>query len=250
MQRSRVIRLAFVAALLAPAAGGGSAAAQSGQGFLFREPKLELGAQAGVGLASAGSDLFDFAQEELTLGRSDFIGFSVFGDGTYMLASRLGLTLAAGYVRSSSGSESRDWVGEDDLPITQTTEFRRAPVTAGLKLYPLGRGRGIGRHAWIPARVVPYVGGAAGGVWYRFRQEGDFVDEETLDIFSDVLTSSGWAPAAQAFGGLSYSLTPHWSLTGEGRYTWASAELSDSFEGFDPIDLAGLSVTVGFSIRY
>ena len=59
-----------------------------------------------------------------------------------------------------------------------------------------------------------------------------------------------WAPTAQAFGGLAYSLTPHWSVTGEGRYTWARAELSDSFEGFDPIDLAGLSVTLGVSVRY
>ena len=247
--RSRV-GPALLAALTATLAGVSGARAQSGNGFLFSAPKLELGAQVGVGIATAGSDLFDFTQEELTLGRADFMGVSLFGDATYLLAPRLGITVAAGYVRSNSGSEFRDWIGEDDLPITQTTEFLRAPITAGLKVYPLGRGRQVGRYAWIPATMVPYVGGAAGGIWYRFHQNGDFVDSESLDIFYDDLSSSGWAPAAQAFGGLSYSLTPHWSVTGEGRYTWASAELSDSFEGFDPIDLAGMSVTLGVSVRY
>ena len=105
------------------------------------------------------------------------------------------------------------------------------------------------RIAWIPATLVPYVGGSAGAMWC-FRQEGDFVDNETLDIFFDELESKGWAPTAEAYGGLSYTLSPRWTVSGEGRYTWASADLSNSFEGFEPIDLAGLSVTVGFSVRY
>lgn len=245
-----VFRTAALAALTASFAGATAAEGQSGHGFLFDEPRVSLGARGGFGVASADSDLFEFTTSELTLGRSDFIGFSAAGDAGVLLLPRVELLASGGYTGSRSGSESRGFVGEDNLPIRQTTEFQRVPLTAGLRLYPLPRGRTIGSYAWLPARVVPYVGGAAGLMWYRFRQSGEFVDAESLDIFNEVLESSGWTPTAEAFGGVALSLGPRWSVTGEGRYTWASAELSNSFEGFDPIDLAGFAVTLGVSVRY
>lgn len=226
------------------------ASAQYGQGFLFGDPKLSLGVRGGFGLASAGSDIFDFTTEELTLSRSDFNGFTYSGDLGIRVSPYVDLVLTVGYTGLSRDSESRRWEGTDDLPILQTTEFRRTPVTAGIKVYPLDRGRTIGSYAWIPHRITPYLGAGAGRMWYRFRQQGEFVDEETLNIFNDVLASSGWATAAEGFGGLMMAITPHWSLTGEGRYTWARADLSRSFEGFDPIDLAGFSATFGVSVRY
>src|SRR5690606_28518382 len=143
----------------------------------------------------------------------------------------------------------RRFEGTDDLPILQRTEFRRVPLTAGLRFYPLAPGRSIGSHAWVPARVAPYVGAAGGGMWYRFRQTGEFVDEETKEIFPDEFASSGWTPTAEAFAGVEYTLSPRIALVAEGRYGWANAELSRAFEGFEPIDLAGMSVTVGASIR-
>jgi len=240
---------AFVV-LIASLAATSVAEAQSGHGFLFGEPRATLGVRGGFGVASAGSDLFDFTREELTVGRSDFNGFSIGGDAGWMVLPRVDLLMSAGYTWTSIDSESRRFEGEDDLPIRQNTEFKRVPVTAGLKLYPLPRGHTIGSYAWLPARLVPYVGGTAGGMWYRFRQRGEFVDEASLDIFEDVFNSSGWTPTAEAFGGLAVSISPRLSVTGEGRYTWARAELSDSFEDFDPIDLAGFSATVGVSVRY
>lgn len=241
---------ATVVALLAVLCAPAPADAQSGRGFLFDQPDVTLGIRGGFGVASAGSDLFDFSRQELTLSRSDFNGFSAFGDVGLRLQPRLDLVASAGYTGAFADSESRRFEGTDDLPILQRTEYRRVPLTAGLRLYPFGTGRQIGSYAWVPARLVPYVGAAGGGMWYRFRQTGEFVDEETLDIFEDQLESSGWAPTAEAFGGIEYSLSPRLAVTGEGRYSWASAELSDSFEGFDPIDLAGFAVTIGVSFRY
>lgn len=243
-------RIVLVSALLGLAALADPLTAQTGRGFLFEAPDVTLGARAGFGVASAGSDIFDFTREELTVDRGDFNGFSGFADLGFSVLPRLDLTGTAGYIGSVARSESRRFEGTDDLPIRQRTEFRRVPLTAGVRLYPLPRGRTVGSYAWIPASLTPYVGGAAGGMWYRFRQEGEFVDEESLVVFEDVLESSGWAPAAEAFGGIEYTVTPRIAVIGEGRYTWARAELSNSFEGFDPIDLAGFAVTVGVSLRY
>jgi hypothetical protein len=152
--------------------------------------------------------------------------------------------------QTRSRSEFRDWVDTDDLPIEQKTEFQRVPLTFGVKAYLKDRGRSVGRFAWVPAQWAPYVGAGAGWVWYRFRQDGDFVDYDTLDIFTDTFTSRGRAPTLHLYGGADWSLGPNFFLTAEARYAWASADMGGDFVGFDPVDLSGLQATVGLSVRF
>lgn len=236
---------------LVPALPGGIAAAQgSGDGFLFREPTRTIVLRGGFAHASAGSDIFTFATDQLTLGSGDFSGPTFGADLAVQLTPRLDVVVGASYAGRSARSEFRDWVDQDDRPIEQTTKFRRVPVTASAKLYLMPRGRTIGRFVWLPARYAPYVGVGGGAMWYRFSQEGDFVDFETLDVFSDELESSGWTGTAHAMAGLDFALTPRLGLTGEARYTYAKATLGDDFEGFDKIDLSGISTTIGLSIRF
>jgi opacity protein-like surface antigen len=222
----------------------------AGHGFLFKPPVISINARGGFGHASAGSDIFSFTTERLTLGREDFSGLSYGGDIGIRITPRLDLSLGASYVGSRTPSEFRDWVDNDDQPIEQTTRFERVPVAASAKLYLTPRGEQVGQFAWIPNRLAPYVGAGAGAMWYRFRQEGDFVDFQTLDIFYEELESQGWTPMAQGMAGVDVALTPRLALTGEGRYLWARDELSDMFEDFDPIDLSGFSATVGLSVRF
>ena len=119
-----------------------------------------------------------------------------------------------------------------------------------VRAYLEPRGRQVGKYAWVPARFAPYVGAGVGGMWYKFRQHGDFVDFQTNDVFSGDFNSSQWAPAAQALAGVEFTLTPHLALTGEAKYIWAKGKLSDSFSGFDNIDLSGVSTTIGLTFRY
>jgi opacity protein-like surface antigen len=225
-------------------------AQSSGDGFLFREPVASLTLRGGFGHAGAASDLFSFTREQLTLGRGDFSGPALGADVAIRVAPRLDLAVGVGYSGARATSEFRDWVDDDDLPIEQVTTFERVPVTANVKAYLTPRGRSIGTLAWLPARAAPYVGAGGGAMWYRFQQQGDFVDFETLEIFSDELVTSGWAPTAQALAGLDFSLTPRIALTGEARYAWARAEPGDAFQNFDPIDLSGVSATLGVTFRF
>jgi hypothetical protein len=241
--------LALLAGVLV--AGVSPAVAQgAGNGFLFHTPSVTLTLHGGYDRAVAQSDIFDFTTKQLTLGQGDFSGLAGGGDLSFRLAPRVDVMLSAAYTGRVKPSEFRDWVGTDDLPIEQRTRFERAPVTANLKLYLLPRGRTIGSFAWVPAKVAPYIGAGGGAMWYRFRQQGDFVDYETLDIYNDFLQSDGWAPVAQALAGVDVSLTPRFALNGETRYAWSHARLGESFVDFDPIDLSGLSATVGLSIRF
>lgn len=248
----RISRLATLSALLA----GLSTPLQAqviGDGYLFGAPDVRLNVRAGYARASANSDIFDFATKFLTLTKSSFSGPSIGGDVAVTIAPRLDLTLSADYsaaVRESEDRKYEEYVGNDTLPIVQTTSFRRAPVMANAILFLTPRGRSIGKLAWVPARVVPWVGAGGGAMWYRFRQEGDFVDYVTLDIFTAKLESSGWAPAFQAMGGVDVTLTPLFAFTADVRRVWARTALSRDFRDFDEkIDLSGVTGALGFTVR-
>ena len=251
MTRQRAARtLLLVLALLA---GGVPAFAQrprGGEGFLFRPPTGMFAVRAGFDLASAGSDVFTFVTDELTVDRRDFSGPSIAFDAAFSLAPRVEAVFSVGTSRSTVSSEFRDWLDNNDQPIEQVTRFQRVPITGSIKAYLGAPGRSIGRFAWVPKRYAPYIGGGGGVMWYQLRQQGDFIDMATLRVFPDDFVSDGWTPTAQGFAGTDISLTPRIALTVEGRYQWARAPLSIDYKGFDRIDLAGFAVTTGIAFRY
>lgn len=240
---------ALLAVVFALFAGGATANIVVAQDFLFQRPSVTLGVRIGYAIPRADSEIFDFTRDELTIEKGDFNAVAVAADLGIRLTDRIDLAFGVGYENSEIDSESRDFIGDDDLPIFQSTAFRRVPFTVGLKAYLTERGRRISDLAWIPGKFAPFVGGGAGFVWYEFQQEGEFVDFETLDIFYDYFTSSNGSPLAYATAGFDYSLGLRWILTAEARYSWASADMGDDFIGFERIDLNGLRAAFGFSVR-
>jgi opacity protein-like surface antigen len=219
-------------------------------GFLFRPPTFSLTVRATHGALRADGDVYDFMTDELTLERGDFAGQGFGIEAAIAAHERFALVLGVSRVQSVQRSEFREFIGEDDLPIEQTTKLLRVPATVGLRLYPLGRGRALSAHAWVPARITPYLQGGAGLQWYRLTQEGDFVDYETLNIFPDELRSSGSSVTAQVGGGADYWVTPRIALNADVRYGWGSADLDATFPGFSEIDLSGYQASIGLSFRF
>ncbi len=222
----------------------------SGNGFLFGRPSWRLSIQGGFASPTAQSDIFDFVTDELTLGRSDFAGGTIGLSLAGTLTPRIELGVDVDYAGRTADSESRLFEGDDDLPILQTTQLQRVPIMASARFLLRSPGRSIGRYAWIPARLVPFVGASAGAVWYRFKQEGEFVDRETLDIFQDRFESKGWTPAARAHAGANLTLTPRLGITGEGRYLFARGAMKGDFSSFNKIDLSGYDASIGFYVRF
>jgi len=241
-----VASLAAFVALASPAS-----AQNSGKGFLFKRPQGSFALRGGYAVANAGSDVFSDATSQLTLNKRDFSSFDVGGDISYSLGARADLVFDGEFTGSSSPSEFRNWVDNNDQPIRQSTKFKRIPLTVALKYYLTDRGRAVSQFAWIPNRYAPYVSVGAGAMHYRFQQNGDFVDFKTLDVFTTTVESSGWTPMGQGAAGMEYNVGPWLALTGEGRYVWAKATLNpDDFEGFEKIDLTGFAGTVGFRVRF
>jgi hypothetical protein len=221
-----------------------------GNGFLFRAPVGEVSFRGGFDRAIAGSDIFALTVKQLTLSQRDFSSPTFTTDVDYVLTARLDARFSFGVSQSTTPSSFRNFVDNNRREIQQTTGFMRVPVTASIKAYLSNPGRSVGHFAWIPSRYAPYVGAGGGAMWYRFRQEGDFIDFATSKVFTDAFMSQGWTPTAQAFVGTDVSLNPRFAVTAEGRYQWARSRLSTDFSQFQPIDLSGFALTAGLSIRY
>ena len=225
-------------------------AQDAGDGFLFGAPHVKLSVRGGFAMPTAGSEIFGFTSNFLTVGKKDFAGISGAADVGIRITERFEAQFSAAVMRRTIGSEFRDWVGTDDKPIEQTTAFSRVPLTAGIKYYITSPGRSVGSLAWIPSRLTPYVGGGGGMMYYRFYQNGEFVDFQDLAVFHDSLESHDWVPTGYANVGVDFSLTPHFGLVTEARYDFASARMSRDFQNFDRIDLSGATATVGLNIRF
>jgi hypothetical protein len=245
----------WVGIALALASAGPVGAQGAGNGYLFGEPVGQVRLRGGYAFATAGGDLFAEMTKNLTLDKSDFSGPTFGAEVAFRLSPRLDLTFDGAYASVSRNSEYRDLTETDlngnEVPIRQSTSFRRVPLTANIRMYLGDRGRSVGRLAWIPSTIVPWIGAGAGMTWYRFRQAGDFVtlSDPNLPIRTDNLETSGWGPALQGMGGVDLTLTPRIALTGDARYLWSRATPGDSYEGFDEIDLSGVSVALGLTFR-
>lgn len=240
---------AAVVALSLPAA---DVAAQSGSGYLFGRPGIQVGFFGGVAAPRADSDIFDDTFETLILDEGDLRSGIFGGSLAFRVTERIDVAGEIAFSRASKETEYRNFVGSDDLPIFQTVELTRVPVSLVLRGYLWDRGRSVGELAWVPRAWVPYAGVGVGATWYEFVRKGDFVDtsQDPPPIVPDHLIWDGYAPTAHVLAGVEANLTPRLLLRGEGRYSWASGDdRSRDFVGFDAVDLAGFQATVGLSIR-
>lgn len=251
MRISAAVRVGLVVGAFLDASAVAGAQRGSGDGFLFAAPRVNLTFHGGVAQPLARSDLFSFTTDELTLGRSDFRSGNFGLDLATRLSPRTELVIGFDWSRSDARSEFRDWVDNNNLPIEQSTFFSRTPFTVNLRYFLADRGQQVGSLAWIPARVVPFVGVGAGLIRYQFEQAGDFIDTGTLNVYADRLTAEGWSSALQASAGAQWNLNQRLMLTGEVRYLNGSGDPgrpSGDFVGYK-LDLSSVTTLLGITLR-
>jgi hypothetical protein len=219
-------------------------------GFLFSAPAAQVTLRAGPAMPSANGALFDFLTTELTLERSDFRAPALSAELSFPLGRHWDLGASLGVAKSTARSEYTDFIGDDGLPIEQTTQMRMMPLSATARFYPLATGRTIGTLAWIPTRTTPYVGAGAGVTWYRLNQEGEFIEHATGDIFRSQYTTASNALTLHALAGVTHWFTPHLGLNGEVRHTRGDAGTTGSFTQYDRFDLGGTQASLGLSVRW
>ena len=266
--RGRCVRLALAATVAAAgllaAPGAAAAAGEERQpDFTFGWPRWSVAIRAIGHLARAEGDFYDFVQEHLfarqspiddptdpAAGRFNFNATGIALHAGYAVAPRLDVRVGVDYVQAFQPSELRHLVGSDGLPIEQETMLAQTELSGSITFALLPRGQAIGSYVWIPGRVVPYVGVGAGLTRYRLTQLGEFVDAVDGTLFAAELVSSGWAGSTHLIAGADVRLTTSVAATVEAHYVRGSADLTDDFAGFEPIDLAGLRVGAGIRLAF
>ena len=220
--------------------------------YLLGRPKATLTLRIGAARPNASNGVFAFADSLLTLGPDSYLGANFGGDIGVPITQRLELQFSASSATRRVQSEYRDFVDNRDLPIEQSTQLRRTPLSMGVRYNLTPAGRNVSRLAWIPARVVPYVAAGGGAMYYRFRQNGDFVDfrSNNLDVFSARLEAKGWAPLAYASSGVTWAILPSVALNTELRYDHSSTPMRGDFTGFDKTSLSGVALNTGLQFRF
>ena len=222
--------------------------------FMLERPRVTLGLRGNWVFASAGSDIYDFVTELLTIEKSSFNTPAIGGEVSLSITPRLDVSVGIEHSNESIDSEYRDQVERlpdgSTAPILQSTSLKHSNLYGSARFALRPRGRQISRLAWIPSSFVPYVGAGVGISKYRFQQDGDFVNFVNNQIFADFYKSEGWTPSFHVLGGTDIHVYKRVFASLEGRYMWADAPLHRKFVGFDPIDLGGFRFGAGLNFVF
>ncbi|HYU79233.1 MAG TPA: hypothetical protein VEK56_09615, partial [Vicinamibacterales bacterium] len=121
--------------------------------FLFGQPHGSVGVRGGWIFARAGSDLFDFVQQQLTLDKKDFNTPALGIDLSIAIKPRVDVAFGFEFSRAGKASEYRDYVDNKLLPITQDTKLHERNFTGSVRFALAPRGTTVSRFAWVPRSV-------------------------------------------------------------------------------------------------
>lgn len=169
----------------------------------------------------------------------DFNG--VTGGAEYLvgLGDLLDAGLGIGFYSQSTPAIYADLVNANGSEIEQDLKLRIVPMTATIRLLPLGHHDAI----------TPYIGGGVGIYNWRYTETGEFVDARG-NIFRDTFEGDGTAVGPVFLVGLRVPIGRS-GIGFEYRYQGGSGDLpaSESFAG-SKIDLGGhnllFTVNIGF----
>jgi hypothetical protein len=227
-----------------------SAATDGSVDFLFGRPHAWVAFTGTWLVPRASGDFFSFLSDQLTLKRADFRTPAFVAAFGIPIARQLDVVGDFEVSSHEVPSEYRRYVKADRSEIQQSTQFGQGGIGVGIRYMPLGRGQTISRFAFVPRRVVPYVGAGLNFGHYNFAQHGEFVDFVDLSIFNSSFQSDGWAVGSQVEAGADLQIWRMLYFNAGIRYVWAHAKLSDDFVGFDGIDLSGLKTSSGLVIVF
>jgi hypothetical protein len=224
--------LSFLIAGACMAAMPASAAAQQTLNF-------SLGGFAPRGFdARVSGDTLVENRDFLVFDMGDFSGATVGAEWLVPVGEYFEVGAGLGFYRRTVPTVYEDLVDDDGTEIDQDLRLRIVPLTATVRVLPLGQSNG----------VQPYFGGGIGVFNWRYSEDGEFVDFRDNTIFRERYVDDGNATGAVAFGGIRFA-SDTLSAGGEIRYQAAEADLDDQFVG-SKIDLGGWTYAFTLGVRF
>jgi hypothetical protein len=170
----------------------------------------------------------------------DLRGATVSADWSVLLGNYLEVGAGVGAYERTVPAVWADSTWDDGSDIRSDLKLRIVPVTAMVKLLPLG--------AW--RTIQPYVGGGLNVYFWRYSEIGDFVDLTDRSIYSARYIGNGTAVGPVGIAGVRARVSRNATIGVEGRYQWGEGKLSTNDFLADRIDLGGSSVLATFGYRF
>ena len=171
---------------------------------------------------------------------ADFDDERIGGTYTKMLTERWGALITASRFEGQQTTSFRDFVGPLGEEIFHTTTLEISDIGVGGVFYLFRR----------DALVAPYVGAGLGIYSYDLREEGEFIDFDTFDLFFGSFRGTGEEIGVFWLVGVEVPITSGFSIFGEARWHDVHTDLEDDFFDFGEIDLGGQELSLGASFRF
>lgn len=173
----------------------------------------------------------------------DFNGALLNGEWLVTFSDRFEAGVGVGFYQRTVPSIYRSFVDSDGSEIEQDLKLRVFPVTATVRLLPIGRA----------GDFQPYFGAGVALLNWRYTETGEFVDFRDNSIFRDRYEASGSTVAPVVLGGVRIPLQGDvFALNGEVRWQGGEGEIDTDATGLlgDKIDLGGTTALVSIQLRF
>lgn len=194
----------------------------------------------GIYQPRADSEYWDMIFEDFTGSAKSFEDVIFGAEYLWMTSRQGGVAFGLSYWQGSATQVYQDWVDAQGNDIGHLTTLQESDLTA-VYVYRFGR-----------SGVRPYLGAGGGLLWWRFREEGSFIDfgSDDLPVVYANYQADGTTWELLGLAGVEFSLGHKWGFFFEGRYRYAEAELNKDLSGFGTIDLSGFELSGGVSYRF
>ena len=206
-----------------------------GSGILISQ---SINLKIGLFLPSLQSDLWQDNMRNLAFNKADLLNTYYSAEYEVFLNRYTSFSLEIGSYKKDVYLQYKDYTYQDDSPIFQNISLRISPIEANIKIYPLGH-RNL---------VSPYFGAGAGLYAWTYQQWGDFINFEDDSINDGFAETKTFSFGFNGRAGLVLHIYPGMALAVEGKYQFLRGQLSGYFEGFDLLDLGGITASIGVNI--
>ncbi len=203
-------------------------------------PGQSLNFKIGFFTPSLDSDLWEVNKENLYFSNDDLKDLVYSLEYEHFMGRHFSLTLEAGTFEKTVYSQYRDYEFDDGSPIYQDLYLSISGIEANIKIYPLG-------HRKI---FNPYIGAGVGIYFWEYEQNGDFIDFTNWEVYEGYGYTEKYTAGFNFRGGFVFRFRRHMGISFEAKYHYLKGQLSTLFEGFEKLDLSGLTLNIGINLFF
>ncbi|MCK4890748.1 MAG: hypothetical protein KAS21_05960 [Candidatus Aminicenantes bacterium] len=186
------------------------------------------------------SDLWEVNKENLYFSNEDLQSIYYGVEYEHFIGRHFSMAFEAGTFEKTVYSQYKDYEYDDGSPIYQDLFLSISGIEANIKIYPIGHRKVFN----------PYIGAGVGVYFWEYEQWGDFIDFNTWEVYEGYGYTEKYSAGFNFKGGFVFRFKRHMGISFEAKYQYLKGQLSNLFEGFEKLDLSGLTLNIGLNLFF